>query len=79
MATEKKLEENTPEAKQFMRENWPMMVELLKKKDVQDQFFDAGKYIDWNGVNAVERECDLPQSECPPRLLPYRGKPSDGK
>jgi hypothetical protein len=70
---------NTPEAKLFMQENWPMMLELLNRKDVQDQFFDAGKCIDWNGVNALERECGLPQSDCPPAFLPYRGKPSDGK
>jgi hypothetical protein len=45
-------QENTPEAKAYMRQVFPMMVELMKSKVAQEQLAMQGKIIDWDAINA---------------------------
>lgn len=62
---EKQLDENTPESKAYMRQNWPMILELIKSKGFQDQLAIQGKAINWDAINATEREIGLPESQRP--------------
>ena len=60
-----KREENTPEAKANMRIIFPMFVDLLRQKHVQEHLAIQRKVVDWDAINATERDCSLPESECP--------------
>ena len=55
----------SPEAIARMRILWPMMVKLLEMPHVQNGLRIEQKVVNWDDINAVERECGLPETPCP--------------
>jgi len=49
----------------MMRTLWPKMVGLLLLPHIQDTLRLQQQVVNWDEINAIERECGLPETPCP--------------
>ena len=45
----------------YMRETFPMMVDMLKLAHVHEHLRIQGKVINWDAINEIERACGFPE------------------
>ena len=56
----------------YMRETFPMMVDMLKLAHVHEHLRIQGKVINWDAINEIERACGLPETPCPDSAVTLR-------
>lgn len=49
----------------FMRQTFPIMVNLLTLPHVQESLRVQGQVVNWDEINEIERACGLPETPCP--------------
>jgi|HubBroStandDraft_2_1064218.scaffolds.fasta_scaffold57747_3 hypothetical protein len=56
----------------YMRETFPMMVDMLKLAHVHEHLRIQGKVINWDAINEIERACGFPETPCPDSAVTLR-------
>jgi hypothetical protein len=55
----------SPKSIAYMRQMLPAMIKLLLLPASQDSLRTQQVVFNWDEINAIERECGLPETQCP--------------